>query len=55
SANAPIEALDDMRKNLQNILVYYLPNDIFNADEIGLYWKMEPNHILLTGSVARQK
>jgi len=37
AASAPLEALDDMRKNLQNILMNYSPDDIFNADEIGLY------------------
>ena len=39
-----------MRKNLQNILKDYLPNDIFNVDETGLYWKIEPNRTLSTGS-----
>ena len=48
SASASIEALDDMHKNLQNIFADYSPNDIFNADEIGLYWKMEPNCTLST-------
>ena len=49
AASAPLEALDDMRKNLQNILMNYSPDDIFNADETGLYWKMEPNRTLSTG------
>ena len=38
-----------MRKNIQNILKDYSPNDIFNVDETGLYWKMEPNRTLSTG------
>ena len=49
AASAPLEDLNDMRKNLQNILKDYSPNDIFNMDETGLYWKMEPNRTLLTG------
>jgi len=49
AASAPLEDLDDMRKNIQNILKDYSPNDIFNVDETGLYWKMEPNRTLSTG------
>ena len=49
AASAPLEDLDDMRKNLQNILKDYSSNDIFNVDETGLYWKMEPNRTLSTG------
>jgi len=49
AASAPLEDLDDMRKNIQNILKDYSPNDIFNMDETGLYWKMKPNHTLSTG------
>ena len=43
AASAPLEDLDDMRKNIQNILKDYSSNDIFNVDETGLYWKMESN------------
>jgi len=50
AASAPLEDLDDMRKNLQNVLKEYSPNNIFNIDETGLYWKMEPNHTLSNGS-----
>src|SRR6266498_154072 len=49
AASASLEALDDMCKNLQNILMNYSPDDIFNVDETGLYWKMEPNCTLSTG------
>ena len=48
-ASISLEDLDDMRKNIQNILKDYSPNDIFNVDETGLYWKMEPNRTLSTG------
>ncbi|GBB86480.1 hypothetical protein RclHR1_12900007 [Rhizophagus clarus] len=34
------EDLNEMRKDLQNILKEYSPDDIFNIDETGLYWKM---------------
>ena len=44
AASAPSEEdLNEMRKDLQNILKEYSPDDIFNIDETGLYWKMEPN------------
>ncbi|CAG8737068.1 16970_t:CDS:2 [Funneliformis caledonium] len=46
SANASLEALDDMRKNLQSILADYLLDNIFNTDETRLYWKIKPNHTL---------
>ena len=49
AASAPLEDLDNMRRDLQNILKEYSPNDIFNVDETGLYWKMEPNCTLSTG------
>ncbi|CAG8499063.1 5818_t:CDS:2 [Funneliformis mosseae] len=39
SASASLEALDDICKNLQSILVGYSPDDIFNTNETGLYWK----------------
>ena len=50
AASAPSEEnLNEMRKDLQNILKEYSPDDIFNIDETGLYWKMEPNRTLSTG------
>ena len=49
TANTFLEDLDDMHKNIQNILKDYSPNDIFNVNETGLYWKMEPNRTLSTG------
>ncbi|CAB4493929.1 unnamed protein product [Rhizophagus irregularis] len=50
AASAPSEEdLNEMRKDLQNILKEYSPDDIFNIDKTGLYWKMEPNRTLSTG------
>src|SRR6266540_1029191 len=37
AASVSLENLDDMCKNLQNILIYYSPNDIFNVNKTGLY------------------
>ncbi|CAB4444118.1 unnamed protein product [Rhizophagus irregularis] len=56
AANAPSEEdLNEMRKDLQNILKEYSPDDIFNIDETGLYWKMEPNRTSSTGPVVGKK
>ncbi|GBB89516.1 hypothetical protein RclHR1_16200002 [Rhizophagus clarus] len=55
AASASLKDLDDMHKELQNILAEYSPNNIFNINETGLYWKMEPNCTLSTGPVAGKK
>ncbi|CAB5190067.1 unnamed protein product [Rhizophagus irregularis] len=56
AASAPSEEdLNEMRKDLQNILKEYSPDDIFNIDKTGLYWKMEPNRTLSTGPVVGKK
>ena len=40
-----------MRIELRNILKDYRLEDIFNCDETGLFWKMEPNRGLSTGPI----
>ncbi|GBC37707.2 tigger transposable element-derived protein 6-like [Rhizophagus irregularis DAOM 181602=DAOM 197198] len=56
AASAPSEEdLNEMRKDLQNILKEYSPDDIFNIDKTGLYWKMELNRTLSTGPVVGKK
>ena len=37
-----------MRLSLKAIIQHYHPNDVFNCDETGLYWKMEPKRGLST-------
>ena len=32
---------------IPNILQRFLPSDIFNGDETGLFWKMTPHRTLL--------
>jgi hypothetical protein len=44
-----------MRKTLQNILKNYAPKDIFNCDETGLFWEMQPNRTLADGPVSGAK
>jgi len=40
--SAPIEQIPEMRLELKGNIEQYQPNDVFNCDETGLYWKMEP-------------
>jgi Tc5 transposase DNA-binding domain len=46
AASAPIQLLPEMRTQLQEILSHYHPNDIYNADETGLFYRMLPNQTL---------
>src|SRR6185369_10619531 len=51
SQSAPIEQIPQMRIELRNILKDYRLEDIFNCDETGLFWKMEPNRGLSSGPI----
>lgn len=55
AASAPLQDLDAMRENLRQTLKNYSPDDIFNCDETGLFWKMKPNHTISNGPVAGTK
>jgi hypothetical protein len=55
SGSAPISELPLYREDLKNITVQYQLSDIFNADETGLFWKMEPSRVLSTGPVSGRK
>jgi len=55
SQSAPIEQIPEMRKNLKAIIKQYQPEDVFNCDETGLYWKMEPTRGLSTGPISGTK
>lgn len=55
AASAPLQDLDAMRENLQQKLKNYSPEDIFNCDETGLFWKMRPNRTISNGPVAGTK
>jgi hypothetical protein len=45
SGSAPISELPLYREDLKNITAQYQLSDIFNADETGLFWKMEPSRV----------
>ncbi|GBC31947.2 tigger transposable element-derived protein 6-like [Rhizophagus irregularis DAOM 181602=DAOM 197198] len=55
AASAPLAELNTMHENLRQILKNYDPNDIFNCDETGLFWKIRPNHTISNGPVAGTK
>src|SRR6185437_7427884 len=55
AASAPVHDLGTMRENIRNVLKNYDPNDIFNCDETGLFWKMRPNRTISNGPVSGSK
>lgn len=55
SQSAPIEQIPEMREKLKDVLKNYRKEDIFNCDETGLYWKMEPNRGLSTTPISGLK
>ena len=48
--SAPLDTLPREREKLQQIISNYDANDIFNCDETGLFWKLEPSKTLAQGS-----
>ncbi|CAB4477464.1 unnamed protein product [Rhizophagus irregularis] len=48
--SAPLETLPEERLRLRTLLAKYNEEDIYNADETGLFFRMEPNHTLGSGS-----
>jgi hypothetical protein len=55
AASAPLDDLDTMRNEIRSILKNYDPNDIFNCDETGLFWKMKPSRTISNGQVSGTK
>jgi hypothetical protein len=46
SASAPLETLPQEREKLWRILQRYSLDDVYNADETGLFFRMTPNETL---------
>ena len=44
--SAPLETLSEERNKLRSLLSMYNINDIYNADETGLFFRMAPNQTL---------
>ena len=55
AGSAPILELPTYREQIKSITSQYQLSDIFNADETGLFWKLEPSRVLSTGPVAGRK
>jgi hypothetical protein len=54
SAPSP-ESIENDRLALQQFLRSYDPEDIWNGDETGLFWKMEPSRVLARGPLSGHK
>ncbi|GES77977.1 CENP-B homolog protein 2-like [Rhizophagus clarus] len=46
AASAPLKKLDEFREELQDLIRGYSLDDVFNCDETGLYWKIEPKRTI---------
>ena len=56
SASAPsVEQLENERISLQTLLGAYSPENIWNGDETGLFWKMEPSRVLAHAKLSGHK
>ena len=56
SESAPsAESIKRDRLALQQFLAPYNPEDIWNGDETGLFWKMEPSRVLARNSLSGHK
>ncbi|GBC48258.2 tigger transposable element-derived protein 6-like [Rhizophagus irregularis DAOM 181602=DAOM 197198] len=49
------ELIERDRFALQQLLAFYNPEDIWNGDETGLFWKMEPFRVLARNSLSGHK
>src|SRR6266498_1484799 len=55
ATNVPLENLSTMWEDLCQTLKDYNPEDIFNCDEMGLFWKMKPSRTISNGPVSGTK
>ena len=55
SASAPLKDLDVMRDKLRQTLKDYDPENIFNCNKTGLFWKMKPSRTISNGPVSGTK
>lgn len=53
--SAPLESLSTERQKLKKLLSDYNIEDIFNADETSLFFRMEPTQTIATGPMAGKK
>ena len=55
ASSAPLDSLSGERIKLQELLSQYQPEDIYNADETGLFYRMLPHQTLAKQAVAGKK
>ncbi|CAB4436503.1 unnamed protein product [Rhizophagus irregularis] len=55
ASSTPLATLPEERLKLRNLLAAYNEEDIYNADETGLFFRMEPDQTLGTGAIASRK
>ena len=55
SGSAPLATLPEEREKLRQLLIRFPPDQIYNIDETGLYYRMAPNQTLSTKPVLGQK
>ena len=55
SGSAPLATLPEEREKLRQLLSRFSPEQIYNIDETGLYYRMAPNQTLSTKPVHGQK
>ncbi|GES88685.1 CENP-B homolog protein 2-like [Rhizophagus clarus] len=53
--SAPLEILEETRKNLHEIIKDYDLNNVFNYDETGLYWDLEPSKTIMQNPLSGKK
>ncbi|CAB4444237.1 unnamed protein product [Rhizophagus irregularis] len=53
--STPLATLSEERSRLKRILSNYSREDIYNVNETGLFFRMEPNQTLATGKVSGRK
>ena len=53
--SALLTTLPEEHSRLQRLLANYNKEDIYNADETGLFYRMKPNQTLSTGAISGQK
>jgi hypothetical protein len=53
--SGPIENLPEERRKLRELLSEYRTEDIYNADETGLFYRMAPNQTLAKSQTAGKK
>ena len=49
------EVVEDRRRKLKEVLCEYAPDCIYNMDETGLFFRLEPNKTLATGPISGTK